>query len=487
MQIDADGQHDVADVPRFVEAARAEPAAVIPGRPVYDASAPKFARYGRYLTHVWVWIETLSFEIRDSMCGFRLYPLDLVCALIDRVALPERMDFDIEILVRLHWQHALFRSIPTRVTYATDGVSHFDMPVGQPAHQSHSRAVWSRGWCCVCPCCWRARRCRAVRRGRRSARGERADPPWWRTAERGSRFGMRILALSCRLFGLRVTGWWLYPVVAWFVLTGAAARAASRNYLTHLERAAPQAKTPRPGCCRLPAHAGVRAVRPRQAGRVVGRHQYRRCPLRRSTRLRSADRERRGALVIGGASRQPRMTRALATRGAHSKVTAVVYTGHARRVQQCAGVGEQQLLASSRRSRRLRTGDRDDDAGAHRRRRAAGDRRRPRARARSGGARPKPAFSALGIVRAGAVCTRACAGLPVYLFFCLKERHGHCLYFEPFAERIDLPRHERTQQIGAWAQRYAARLEHYCCKAPFQWFNFFDFWARPRGGPDGRT
>jgi predicted LPLAT superfamily acyltransferase len=75
---------------------------------------------------------------------------------------------------------------------------------------------------------------------------------------------------------------------------------------------------------------------------------------------------------------------------------------------------------------------------------------------------------------------------PVYLFFCLKERGGYRLYFEPFAERIELPRRERERHISAWAQKYATRLEHYCRKAPYQWFNFFDFWARPSGGADGR-
>jgi Predicted acyltransferase len=61
------------------------------------------------------------------------------------------------------------------------------------------------------------------------------------------------------------------------------------------------------------------------------------------------------------------------------------------------------------------------------------------------------------------------------------------LYFEPFAERIELPRRERAQHLAAWAQRYAARLEHYCRKAPYQWFNFFDFWASPKRGTHGRT
>jgi glycosyltransferase involved in cell wall biosynthesis len=127
LQLDADGQHDAADVPAFLAQARAEPDAVINGRPVYDQSVPRGRLYGRYATHVWVWINTLSFDIADSMCGFRVYPLASTLALIDRARIGRRMDFDTEILVRLHWQGLPVRNRPTRVTYPSDGVSHFDL------------------------------------------------------------------------------------------------------------------------------------------------------------------------------------------------------------------------------------------------------------------------------------------------------------------------------------------------------------------------
>jgi glycosyltransferase involved in cell wall biosynthesis len=127
LQIDADGQHDPADIPGFLEEASAHPDAVICGRPVYDASVPKSRLYGRYLTHVWVWINTLSFEIRDSMCGYRVYPLAPTLALIDAARLGKRMDFDTDVLVRLHWRGLRVRNRPTRVTYPSDGVSHFDV------------------------------------------------------------------------------------------------------------------------------------------------------------------------------------------------------------------------------------------------------------------------------------------------------------------------------------------------------------------------
>jgi glycosyltransferase involved in cell wall biosynthesis len=127
LQIDADGQHDTNDVPRFIAEARAHPLAMICGRAVYDDSVPKARLYGRYLTHVCVWIETLSLAIDDSMCGYRLYPLDATCAEIARKPFPPRMDFDTEAAVRLLWRGVPVRNLPTQVIYPANGLSHFRM------------------------------------------------------------------------------------------------------------------------------------------------------------------------------------------------------------------------------------------------------------------------------------------------------------------------------------------------------------------------
>ncbi|WP_263262137.1 glycosyltransferase family 2 protein [Pseudomonas sp. RIT-PI-S] len=125
LQVDADGQHDLADVARFLEASRQCPVALICGYPRYDASVPKGRLYARYLTHVWVWINTLSLGIRDSMCGFRVYPLAAVLPVIQGARLGKRMDFDPEVLVRLHWRNQPMHWLHTRVHYPADGVSHF--------------------------------------------------------------------------------------------------------------------------------------------------------------------------------------------------------------------------------------------------------------------------------------------------------------------------------------------------------------------------
>ena len=125
LQIDADGQHCTADIPRFIEQAAARPDALIVGYPLYDESVPAARFYGRYLTHVWVWINTLSLQIKDSMCGFRVYPLAPALSLMKRHRLGARMDFDTEILVRLFWDGMDVVNLGTRVGYPTDGVSHF--------------------------------------------------------------------------------------------------------------------------------------------------------------------------------------------------------------------------------------------------------------------------------------------------------------------------------------------------------------------------
>ena len=125
LQVDADGQHDLHAVQAFLDESRAHPEAIVCGYPQYDASVPKGRLYARYLTHVWVWINSLSLHIRDSMCGFRVYPLAASVALIDSATLGTRMDFDSEILVRLSWRQQPMRWLPTRVHYPADGISHF--------------------------------------------------------------------------------------------------------------------------------------------------------------------------------------------------------------------------------------------------------------------------------------------------------------------------------------------------------------------------
>ncbi len=127
IQIDADGQHRLEDIIKFQQASKQAPEKLILGAPKYDKDVPKGRLYGRQLTNVWIWINTLSFAIKDGMCGFRCYPLSAVETVLKSANLGQRMDFDIEIVVRLYWQGLDVINIETQVDYPLDGVSHFKM------------------------------------------------------------------------------------------------------------------------------------------------------------------------------------------------------------------------------------------------------------------------------------------------------------------------------------------------------------------------
>jgi len=125
LQVDADGQHDLNDIHPLLELSAEYPNALISGKPIYDDSIPKGRLWGRSITHFWVHIETLSLQVKDTMCGFRVYPLESTCQLIKQVNLGKRMDFDIDIMVRLFWRNIDIRFVPTKVDYPEDGQSHF--------------------------------------------------------------------------------------------------------------------------------------------------------------------------------------------------------------------------------------------------------------------------------------------------------------------------------------------------------------------------
>lgn len=127
LQIDADNQHDLDAVPGALREAERHPRALIAGSPIFDESAPNARRYGRWATHVFVWLNTLSFAIPDGLCGFRVYPLVETVALANRYAIGWGMEFDIEIAVRLSWDGVPVRSVPVAVRYPEDGVSHFKL------------------------------------------------------------------------------------------------------------------------------------------------------------------------------------------------------------------------------------------------------------------------------------------------------------------------------------------------------------------------
>ncbi|ACR11958.1 glycosyl transferase, group 2 family [Teredinibacter turnerae T7901] len=126
LQIDADGQHNHQDIPLFLAMSQQHPRAVISGNRIY-INAPKSRMYARKLTDFWVCVNTLSRSISDSMCGFRLYPLQETLQLLNTSKISRRMDFDSDILVKLVWRGVRVIEIRTEVVYRPEITSHFNV------------------------------------------------------------------------------------------------------------------------------------------------------------------------------------------------------------------------------------------------------------------------------------------------------------------------------------------------------------------------
>ena len=126
IQLDADGQHNARDVPRFVEAIGTHSDALVLGTPIFDETVPKSRLYGRQLSRFMVWLTTLSMDVSDPLCGFRGIPLAATLDLIEHVEMGHHMEFDPQLIIRLHWRGVPVINLPTKVVYDSEGLSHFD-------------------------------------------------------------------------------------------------------------------------------------------------------------------------------------------------------------------------------------------------------------------------------------------------------------------------------------------------------------------------
>ncbi|MGH7043585.1 MAG: hypothetical protein ACREFY_15860 [Acetobacteraceae bacterium] len=102
----------------------------------------------------------------------------------------------------------------------------------------------------------------------------------------------------------------------------------------------------------------------------------------------------------------------------------------------------------------------------------------PRGRASGAARRVRvPFLGAEAGFPAGPFLLAAGLGAPVLLFFGLRTGpRRYELRFEPFAERLDLPRIGRAAALRQVVVCYADRLAERARTHPFQWFNFHDLW-----------
>ena len=128
LTMDSDGQHPPDRIPSFMAESARQPAAMILGVPVFDASAPGLRVKGRRVSNWWANLETLWAGIGDSLFGFRVYPVDALRRVMRHQPWMRHFDFDPEAVVRLCWQGIRPVNLPAPVRYYSveeGGVSHF--------------------------------------------------------------------------------------------------------------------------------------------------------------------------------------------------------------------------------------------------------------------------------------------------------------------------------------------------------------------------
>ncbi|UAN36657.1 glycosyltransferase family 2 protein [Enterobacter asburiae] len=468
VQVDADGQHAIEDIPKLLALAERHPDALISGQPIYDDSIPRSRLYGRWVTHVWVWIETLSLQLKDSMCGFRVYPVSPTLRLAARETLGKRMDFDTEVMVRLYWQGNTSVFLPTRVTYPQDGLSHFDaLKDNVRISLMHTRLFFG-----MLP-----RMPGLLFRRRRQH--------WAQQDEVKGLWGMRLMLRVWKLMGRRAFTVLLWPTIGVYWLIARPARQASRQWIERVKQELRQRNMPVPP--RLNSFFHFMRFGNAMLDKVAswrGELKFDRdvvfAPGASETLNVAAP---QGKLLLASHLGDVEACRALAQLDGSKTITALVFSENAQRFKQImsemapqAGVnlmsvtdiGPDTAIAIKEKLERGEwvaiVGDRiavNPQRGGEWRVIWSSFMGQP-------APFPQGPFILASILRC-----------PVVLIFALRQQGKLVLHSEPFADPLRLPRGERQQALQETVDRYAQRLEHYALMSPLDWFNFFDFWHLP--------
>jgi predicted LPLAT superfamily acyltransferase len=314
----------------------------------------------------------------------------------------------------------------------------------------------------------------------------RGGGAWYAREERGSILGIRIGVWLYRRLGRGIAALLLYPIVGYFFLTDAPGRRASRRYLDRLYASPGGARAlgSPPGARHVFRHFlefGVTILD--RVGFWLGGDADFEFTVHGREHLDHLVEEERGALILGAHLGSFDVMRLLASKQSPLRVHLLMYTRHATRINQVL--------------RALRRSSSDGELGVHVIPIAPGsfqhvieakagiergeviavlaDRVPPGQSSRIspvdflGGKAPLPQ----GPMRLAAVL-----GCPVLLMTGLRTgSRSYEIHVERFADRVELSGTERCEALRGYCQAYADRLAGYCMRAPYQWFNFFDFWV----------
>lgn len=453
--LDADGQHDPADIPAFAAAVAAEPVAIFAG--VRDLStAPERSRFGRKFSNFWIWVET-GWKVGDSQCGFRAYPIAPVFSLGLGGG---RYEMEVEVLTRSLWAGVPVRDLPCNVYYPPED----ERVTSFRPFWDNVRISWMNTLLVCERLLWPPRWILRLRAAES-----------WDGRSRGTGLGWRFVLGLKRLFGRGAAYAFASFLAAWYVAFAPGARRGLESYRARmLPDVSPLAASYR--IFRSFSHALIDRLTFAESGPAGFTY------------------TREGAEHLLGAFTEPQ--------------GAILLSAHLGNIEVSAGPG-----GNAERLKKLHV-LRFEAPGDHARAIVASmpEQWRPKIIA----VNAAEGFSALTVVRAlregavvammgdrlvddrsvtvdflGAPCRfpagpwllAALARVPVIVVGAFKEGRDdyRLVAYPPIRCAFDRSR-PRDEQIRDWAQAYADRLGEMAARWPTQFYNFHDVWANKPGG-----
>jgi len=294
---------------------------------------------------------------------------------------------------------------------------------------------------------------------------EDGRPEWVEQRERGSVLAMRLLIWLMLTLGRPIARALLYPICAYFLLFSLRARRASADYLRRVRGE---------NFSRFRHYHTFAATILDRVYFLAGRYGEFEVTMRADPETPAMLRNRGGCILLGSHLGSFEALRARSVADGVPAVHMLMYVDNAGKVN-----GALRALDPGLESRIIPLGNPDSLLRVHECLARGeivgilGDRAWRNERTLSCEFLGAPARFPLGpLLLAGLVQA------PVVLCFGLYlGGRRYEIHLERFADAIALDRRDREGSVRPWVERYARRLEHHCRAAPYNWFNFYDFWA----------
>lgn len=468
LQVDADGQHSLDTLESFLTISNLNPQALISGQPLYDASVPKMRLIGRYFTHVWVWIETLSLRITDSMCGFRIYPILKSLEIMETKNIGHHMEFDTDLMVHLFWSGTPVLMLPLKVIYPEGNSSNFKMIADNwRITKMHTRLFFTM-----------LMNLPKILRNKPdySLIKIPQDTVYWSSLqERGSLIGLFILAVIYRLLGKRICTFFGTPVVLFHYLNGTAQRQASTTYLTRIFNKIHPGKTPSFRNVFRHYMNFFEMVLDKIAA-WIGHMKFAPLEFQGNYSFQEVMSENKGGMLLVSHLGNIEFCRAMACGEHKSRLHVLLHSKNSQKfnrilkmfnplssinIIEVTEIGPDTLLFLKEKISQgdwvVMAGDRVPIKGIQR-------------------VCTVPFLGKDAPFSQGPYILASLLECPVYTAIAIRDKKKIKVFIDFFSKKIVLNRQSRITDIQKYAQQYATHLEKFTLLYPYQWFNFFDFW-----------